>query len=48
MSPAGGLFFDLKALQPCAYILWLQVNFNLTDGWTFFGATLWDLAFCKV
>ena len=49
VSPAGGHFFDITALQPCAYILWLQVNFNLTDGWNFFGATLWDhLAFCKV
>jgi hypothetical protein len=49
VSPAGGHLFDISGLQPCAYILWLQVNFNLTNGWTFFGATLWDhLAFCKV
>jgi hypothetical protein len=49
VSPAGGQFFNITALKPCAYILWMQVNFNLTDGWTFFGATLWDhLAFCKV
>jgi len=49
VSPAGGHFFDISALQPCAYILWMQVNFNLTDGWTFFGTVDWDhLAFCKV
>lgn len=49
VSIAGGQLVDITALQPCAYILWMQVNFSLTDGWSFFGATLWDhMAFCKV
>ena len=48
-SGLGGHLFDLSAEHPCAYILWMEVDFSLTDGWTFFGTSIWDhLAFCKV
>ncbi|WIM06093.1 MAG: hypothetical protein OHM77_02025 [Candidatus Nitricoxidivorans perseverans] len=47
-SPAGHLF-DISALQPCAYILWLEATLNLTAGWGRIPyATTWDhIAFCK-
>lgn len=49
ISPAGGHLFDISALQPCAYILWLEATLNLTSGWgRISGATTWDhIAFCK-
>ena len=47
-SGLAGHFFNLGPEQPCAYILWMRVDFNLTNGWTFFGTSIWDhLAFCK-
>lgn len=41
--------FDISALLPCAYILWLEVTLNLTNGWGQIpDATIWDhIAFCK-
>lgn len=49
VSPAGGHLFDISALQPCAYILWLEATLNLTSGWgRIADATAWDhIAFCK-
>jgi hypothetical protein len=49
VSVAGGQDFNLSALAPCAYILWLQATMNLTSGYGQIpGATIWDhLAFCK-
>lgn len=41
--------FDLSALRPCAYILWMSATVNLTEGWGRIpDATEWDMiAFCK-
>lgn len=49
ISPAAGQLFDISALQPCAYILWLEATLNLTSGWgRITDATTWDhIAFCK-
>ena len=48
-SPPGGHFFNITALQPCAYILWLSATVNLTEGWGQIpDATDSDhIAFCK-
>jgi hypothetical protein len=48
-SGAAGHDFDISALQPCAYILWLQATVKLTGGYGLIGdATTWDhIAFCK-
>ncbi len=48
-SPPGGHFFNITALQPCAYILWLSATVNLTEGWGLISdATDSDhIAFCK-
>lgn len=49
VSVAGGHLFNITALDPCAYILWLEATLNLTSGWgRISGATVWDhIAFCK-
>lgn len=49
ISSAAGHLFDISALQPCAYILWLEATLNLTSGWgRITDATTWDhIAFCK-
>ena len=41
--------FDVTALQPCAYIVWLKATFRLTSGYgRIGGSTIWDhIAFCK-
>lgn len=41
--------FDVSALQPCAYIVWLEATFRLTGGYgRIAGSTIWDhIAFCK-
>lgn len=48
-SPAGGHFFNITILQPCAYILWLSASVKLTEGWGLIpDATDTDhIAFCK-
>jgi hypothetical protein len=48
-SPAGGKVYNITALQPCAYILWLSATVNLTQGWGLIpDATDTDhIAFCK-
>ncbi|HHT9120506.1 MAG TPA: hypothetical protein ACFYD3_08210 [Candidatus Hypogeohydataceae bacterium YC41] len=48
-SGGAGHDFDITALKPCAYILWLEATLNLTSGWgQISGATIWDhIAFCK-
>lgn len=42
--------FDITALQPCAYIVWLSATFRLTSGYgRISDATVTDhIAFCKV
>lgn len=47
-SPAGGHDFDISALLPCAYILWMSTTVGLTEGWGLIGdATEYDhIAFC--
>lgn len=49
VSGAAGYDFDITALLPCAYILWLEATVNLTSGWgRIAGSTIWDhIAFCK-
>ena len=49
ISEAGGHDFDISALSPCAYVLWLQTTVNLTRGYGLIGdANEWDyIAFCK-
>ena len=49
ISGVAGYDFDITALLPCAYILWLEATVNLTAGWgRIAGATIWDhVAFCK-
>jgi hypothetical protein len=41
--------FDVTALQPCAYIVWLQASFRLTSGYgRISGSSFTDhIAFCK-
>ncbi len=41
--------FDVTALDPCAYIVWLEATFRLTAGYgRISGSTIWDhIAFCK-
>ena len=41
--------FNISALDPCAYIVWLEATFRLTHGYGRIGsATIWDhIAFCK-
>jgi hypothetical protein len=41
--------FDITALDPCAYIVWLEATFRLTSGYgRISGSTIWDhIAFCK-
>jgi hypothetical protein len=48
-SGAAGHDFNITALPPCAYILWLQATAQLTSGYGLIsGATIWDhIAFCK-
>ncbi len=48
-SGSGGHDFDITALPPCAYVLWLEATLNLTSGWGRIpDATIWDhIAFCK-
>lgn len=48
-SGGAGHDFDITALQPCAYVLWLEATLNLTSGWgRISGASSWDhIAFCK-
>ncbi len=47
-SPAGDLF-DISGLPPCAYILWMRIELNLTHGWGLItDYRIWDhVAFCK-
>jgi hypothetical protein len=47
-SGSPGHDFDISALQPCAYILWLKATPRLTQGHGALGTTIWDhIAFCK-
>ena len=48
-SGSGGHDFDISALAPCAYVLWLEATVNLTSGYgRISNATIWDhIAFCK-
>jgi hypothetical protein len=48
-SGPAGHDFDISALKPCAYILWLSATVLLTQGWGQIpDATDWDvIAFCK-
>ena len=41
--------FDVSALTPCAYIVWLEATFRLTSGYgRISSSTVWDhIAFCK-
>jgi len=43
-----GHLFDISGLKPCAYILWLRAELNLTSGWGQIPLPyLWDrIAFC--
>jgi hypothetical protein len=45
---APGQLFDISGLNPCAYILWLRAELNLTRGWDQIpNPYLWDrIAFC--
>ena len=46
-STPAGLAFDISALEPCAYILWLKTTLNLTSGYGWIGGTYEDhIAFC--
>ncbi len=46
--PPAGQFFDISALQPCAYIVWLQATLKLTSGnGAVFGTFEDHMAFCK-
>jgi 5-hydroxyisourate hydrolase-like protein (transthyretin family) len=51
VSPPGGYHFDISALAPCAYILWIRIDLNLTSGWGLISypySQYWDyIAFCK-
>lgn len=47
-SPVGGQAFNISALHPCAYILWLTGTLNLTNGYVQLYGTFDDhIAFCK-
>jgi hypothetical protein len=48
-SAPGGSDFDISALPPCAYIMWLAATLKLTSGYGQIGdATIYDhIAFCK-
>lgn len=47
-SPAGGHDFDISALHPCAYILWMSTTVGLTEGWGLIPDATEDdhIAFC--
>jgi hypothetical protein len=49
VSGSAGYHFDISALQPCAYILWMRIELNLTHGWGRIpDYRIWDhIAFCK-
>lgn len=49
VSGSAGQFFDITALAPCAYILWMRIDLNLTRGWGRIpDYRIWDkIAFCK-
>ncbi len=49
ISGGAGFHFDISALQPCAYILWLRLDVKLTHGWGLVSDyRIWDkIAFCK-
>lgn len=49
VSGSAGHHFDISALQPCAYILWMRIELNLTHGWGRIpDYRIWDhIAFCK-
>ena len=47
VSPVGGQDFNISALKPCAYILWLSTTLNLTVGYGKLGGEIDDvMAFC--
>ncbi|WP_228854073.1 hypothetical protein [Desulfomarina profundi] len=48
VSGSIGHHFDISALLPCAYIIWLRVDLNLTRGWgRISDYRIWDhIAFC--
>lgn len=48
-SGSSGYLFDISALGPCAYIIWLKIELNLTQGWGRIpDYRFWDhIAFCK-
>ncbi len=47
ISPVGGQDFNISALKPCAYILWLSVTLNLTVGYGKIGGEIDDvMAYC--
>ena len=47
VSPAGGHDFNIAALTPCAYIVWLEGTLNLTSGYGgVFGTFSDHMAFC--
>lgn len=49
VSGSAGYHFDISALQPCVYILWMRIELNLTAGWGRIpDYRIWDyIAFCK-
>ncbi len=50
VSGSTGYHFDISTLPPCAYILWLRIELNLTHGWGRIPHyyRIWDhIAFCK-
>jgi hypothetical protein len=48
ISPVGGHDFNIAALTPCAYIVWLEATLNLTSGYgAVFGTFSDHMAFCK-
>ena len=48
VSPAGGHDFNIAALTPCAYIVWLEATLKLTSGYgAVFGTFSDHMAFCK-
>ncbi len=48
-STSTGHHFDISAMLPCAYILWMRIDLNLTHGWGRIpDYRIWDhIAFCK-
>ncbi|HEY2859733.1 MAG TPA: hypothetical protein VGJ21_15035 [Terracidiphilus sp.] len=48
VSVAGGLLVDISMLIPCAYVVFLNVNLNLTNGDSVLYGTFQDfVAFCR-